>query len=255
MELRLVPVPPDNYVFLFTDPLGPATVAVDPGKAAPVEAALAEMGRRLTDVLVTHHHADHTGGVAELAARHGARVFGCRADRDRIPALTDPASDGDVITIADERFEVLETPGHTIGHVCYHLPVSSRLLSGDTLFLLGCGRLFEGTPARMWSSLKRLREFPDETTVCCAHEYTLGNARFARSLTPDDPNVERRWSEVERERSHGRPTVPGSLARDRSVNPFLRADDPFIARAIGMSDADPVAVFAELRRRKDAFRG
>jgi len=255
METRLVPVPPDNYVILLTDPNGPTTVVVDPGQAPVVEAALAEGGRTLTHILVTHHHADHIGGAAELTARFGCRVIGCGADRRRIPAITDPVSDGETFTLADERFLVMETPGHTVGHICFHLPLSNRLFSGDTLFMMGCGRLFEGTPDQMWSSLTRLRSLPDETEVFCAHEYTEANARFAVALTPGDPTIGRRVEETRSLRAVGRPTVPGTIARERAENPFLRADDPSIAAAVGLIGAEPVAVFAEIRRRKDVFRG
>lgn len=255
METRLIPVPPDNYVILLTDPNGPTTVAVDPGNASIVEAALAETGRTLTHILVTHHHGDHVGGVAELAARFGCRVIGCRDDRARIPAISDPVSDGETFTLADERFVVMETPGHTVGHVCFHLPLSNRLLSGDTLFLMGCGRLFEGAPDQMWSSLTRLRSLPDETEIFCAHEYTEANARFAVALTPDDPATRARLEETRLRRADGSPTVPGTIGRERAENPFLRGDDPTIAAAIGAEGADPVAVFAEIRRRKDVFRG
>jgi len=255
MEARLIPVPPDNYVFLLTDPNGPTTIAVDPGQASIVGSVVADAGRTLTHILVTHHHSDHTGGVAELVARFDCRVIGCRADRARVPGITDPVSDGETFTLADERFLVMETPGHTIGHVCFHMPVSSRLLSGDTLFLMGCGRLFEGTPEQMWSSLKRLRALPDETLVFCAHEYTEANARYALTLTPDDPRIRHRLADVGVLRAQGRPTVPETIGRERWENPLLRADDPSIAAAVGLPDADPVAVFAEIRKRKDVFRG
>lgn len=255
METRVILVPPDNYVILLTDPNGPTTVVVDPGQATIVGAALADAGRTLTHILVTHHHGDHVGGIAELAARFGCRVIGCRADRARIPAITDAVSDAETFTLADERFVVMETPGHTVGHICFHLPLSNRLLSGDTLFLMGCGRLFEGTPDQMWSSLTRLRSLPDETEVFCAHEYTEANARFAAALTSDDPRIGRRLEATIALRAGGRPTVPGTIGRERAENPFLRADDPSIAAAVGLTGSHPVAVFTEIRRRKDVFRG
>lgn len=255
MDVRVVPVPPDNLVFMSTDPNGPTTVVVDPGSTEIVARAAADGGRTITHILITHHHADHIGGVADLAGRFGARVIGCRADRHRLPALSDPVSEGETFEIADELFTVMETPGHTLGHICFHLPRSNRLLGGDTLFLMGCGRLFEGTPAKMWESLTRLRDLPDETEILCAHEYTEANARFALSLTPDDPEIARRLSEAGSLRARGLPTVPGSMRRERATNPFLRADDPAFAAAVGMAGADPVAVFARIRERKNAFRG
>jgi hydroxyacylglutathione hydrolase len=226
---------------------------VDPSVAAPVDAKLRALGWTLTHIVNTHHHADHTGGNLELKAAWGATVVGPRADAARIPGIDVQVGDGDVWMLGQEAAHVMDVPGHTRGHIAYWFSDSAALFCGDTLFSLGCGRLFEGTPAQMWRSLSMLRGLPDETRVYCAHEYTQSNARFALSLEPDSPSLKRQMAWIEEMRKADRPTIPAALGKEKNLNPFLRADEGRLARAVGMAGADPVAVFAEVRRRKDVF--
>lgn len=252
--IEQVPALNDNYIYLLHDPASGATAAIDPAAAAPVQAVLDRRGWRLSHILNTHHHGDHTGANVELKAATGAQVVGARRDRDRIPGIDHDVGDGDSFLIGHVAVMVLETPGHTLGHIAFWLPQSKTLFCGDTLFSLGCGRLFEGSPAQMWDSLVRLRGLPDDTLVHCAHEYTAANGRFARLVERDNPALAERIAEVTRLRQAGRPTVPSRLAEERATNPFLRADLPALARAVGMEPgSDPALVFAELRRRKDVF--
>lgn len=254
MEIQRIAAFDDNYIYLLHDPETGAVAVVDPGDAAPVEAELARRGWRLTHILTTHHHADHVGGVSELKQRYGCTVAGPRADQGRIPDMDTPLSDGEVFSVGSQQARVFAVPGHTSGHIAYYFADAGALFCGDTLFALGCGRLFEGTPAQMWESLSRLRALPGDTRVFCAHEYTLSNARFAVTVDPDNPALAHRVDAVTAARQRGEATVPFTLAEDAATNPFLRADDPAVQAAVGMSGAAPVAVFAEIRRRKDVFR-
>lgn len=255
MQICLVPILRDNYVFLLRDGSGKACAAVDPGEAAPVRAVLRARGWHLTHILLTHHHDDHIGGAAELAAETGARVIGANADKGRIPAITQAVDDGDSIVVGSDRAVVLAVPGHTSGHIAFHFPEIKALFAGDTLFALGCGRVFEGHPERMWTSLQRLKSLPDDTRVYCAHEYTEANARFALSVLGSDAALRARAEDVARARALGRPTVPSTIGEERRTNLFLRADDEALATAIGLPGADAARVFVELRARKDVFRG
>lgn len=256
MKLLALPAFADNYVWMLHD--GAAAIVVDPGDDAPVDAALASHGLGLAGILVTHHHPDHVGGVTELAARHGAPVWG--PAHERIPQPFAPVADGDVVGRLGLRFEVLEVPGHTAGHVAYLVRAGAGdplLFCGDTLFCGGCGRLFEGTPAQMHASLQRLAALPGVTRVCCAHEYTLSNLRFAAAVEPGNAELPAFASACQRLRDAGEPTLPSTIARERSINPFLRCDQPAVvaaARAHGSTGDTPVEVFAALRRWKDGYR-
>lgn len=245
----------DNFGVLIHDPVSGATASIDAPEEAPILRVLGETGWRLTDIFVTHHHDDHVAGVPGLKARLEARVVGPAAEAAKIPGLDVAVREGSALEFAGHRVEVLETPGHTAGHVAYVIPDAAAAFVGDTLFALGCGRVFEGTPAEMWASLKKLRALPPETEVYCGHEYTLSNARFAVTVDPGNPALQARVAEVERLRADGLPTLPTTIGREIETNPFLRADDPAVAAAVGLSGADPVAVFAELRSRKNSFRG
>jgi hydroxyacylglutathione hydrolase len=253
LEIVQIPVLRDNYVHLVHDPAGGATAAVDPAVAAPVAAALADRGWRLTHILNTHHHHDHTGGNLELKQATGCHIVGNRADAGRIPGIDTPVGDGETVTVGTASAAVIAVSGHTIGHVAFWFAADAALFCGDTLFSLGCGRLFEGTAAMMWDSLGRLRRLPAETRVYCGHEYTEANARFALSLDPDNAALRRRAAEVAALRAAGRSTVPSRLGDERDANPFLRADDPRLQDAVGAPPGDAVAAFAEIRRRKDVF--
>ncbi|OJX71354.1 hydroxyacylglutathione hydrolase [Magnetospirillum sp. 64-120] len=249
-----IPVLSDNYVYLVHEEESGATAVVDPAVAEPVVDALAEKGWRLTHILNTHHHGDHTGGNLELKAATNAQVVGARKDSQRIPGIDVEVGDGDTFLLGHAAAMVFETPGHTSGHIAFWFPDSHALFCGDTLFSLGCGRMFEGTAPQMWASLSRLRDLPGETLVYCAHEYTAANSRFARLVERDNPAMQARVEAVAALRAQGRPTVPSTLTQERAANPFLRADVASVARAVGLDPGtEPSLVFAELRRRKDVF--
>ena len=215
--------------------------------------ALDRLGWTLTHVFNTHHHHDHTGGNLELKRATGCTVIGHARDAQRIPGIDVAVEDGAIVALGAVRAQVLDVSGHTIGHIAYWFEHESALFCGDTLFSLGCGRLFEGTPAQMWKSLTRLRELPGATRVYCGHEYTESNARFALRIDPDNPALRRRAETVLALRAKGLPTVPSLLAEERAANPFLRADDPHLQAAVGFAGRDPIETFAEIRRRKDAY--
>jgi hydroxyacylglutathione hydrolase len=250
-DVRLVPCLSDNYAVLVHDQSTGATLLIDAPEAMAIEAALGATGWRLTDIFLTHHHGDHVAGVPALKARYGARVVGPANTYSRIEGVDLAVHEGDALTFAGTGVEVIETPGHTLDHVSYHIPAAELLFSGDTLFALGCGRLFEGTPAQMWTSLQKLRALPDATQVYCGHEYTLTNARFARSVDPDNAALTARAAAVSAARQRGEPTVPSRLVEERATNPFLRADDPALAAAIGLEGAPPGEVFARLREMRN----
>ena len=253
--IEQVPVLNDNYAHLLHDPGSGATAVVDPGAAAPVLERLARTGWRLDRVLLTHHHGDHCGGVPELTARTGCAVVGAARDAQRVPGgLTDEVGEGDTLLLGGVGLVVLATPGHTDGHLSFWFPESQAVFCGDCLFSLGCGRLFEGSPAQMWASLAKLRDLPGDTRVYCGHEYTAANGRFARLVERDNPALLDRLAEVEALRGRGASTVPSTIAGERAANPFLRADQPSVARAVGLPPgAPPDRVLGELRRRKDVF--
>lgn len=250
--IRQIPVLQDNYVYLLHDPDTGATGVVDPSVAGPVLNALAETGWTLTHILNTHHHPDHTGGNLEIKEKTGCTVVGPRADRDRIPGIDVEVGEEDRYALGAQMSRVFDVPGHTRGHVAFWFPNSSALFCGDTLFLMGCGRLFEGTPEQMWRSLGKLRALPPETRVYCGHEYTQSNARFALTMEPANPALVARSRQVAALRAEGKPTVPGTMADEIATNPFLRADQPALQEAVGVP-GDPVGTFAIIRRRKDTF--
>jgi len=248
MTLLALPALADNYIWLLAQ--GSDALVVDPGDAAPVERALAEHGLHLRAILLTHHHNDHIGGARELAARHGCRVHAPRDER--IEHADVRVGDGDRVVLEGPAFafEVLAIPGHTLSHVAYH--GAGVLFCGDTLFSVGCGRLFEGTPAQMLTSLERLAALPGDTRVCCGHEYTQANCAFARGIDPSNEALAARTAQAAAQRARGEPTVPSTLVEERASNPFLRIDAPALRSALGVDDR--IERFAELRRRKDAFR-
>ena len=241
MTVRAQPVPilADNYAWLVKEIGSGAMALVDPADAKACIAAVERAGGRLDLILLTHHHADHVAGTDEVRARFGCPVVGAAADVRRLPKLDQAVPEGDQVTLGAVQAEVIDTPGHTRGHIAYHFADGGVLLCGDTLFSLGCGRLLEGTPAEMFASLKKLAALPAETQVCCGHEYTEANARFAITVEPNNPDLQARAAEVKRLRAAGQPTVPSTIGSERAANPFLRAKD--------------VATFADLRSRKDRF--
>lgn len=249
MRLTALPALADNYIWLLADDAG-AAVVVDPGEAAPVRAALARERLRLQAILLTHHHPDHIGGAAELVAETGAAVY-APAD-ERIGTATVRVGDGERVRLAepDLDFAVIAVPGHTRSHVAYY--GNGLLFCGDTLFSVGCGRMFEGTPEQMLASLDRLAALPGDTQVCCGHEYTLANCAFARTLDPFNTALQARSAQAAELRARGAPTLPATLDDERACNPFLRVDSAALIDAL--AGGDRVARFADLRRRKDAFK-
>jgi hydroxyacylglutathione hydrolase len=247
----------DNYIWLIRAPADPgAAVVVDPGDDRPVEEALQQQGLRLGAILVTHHHADHVGGVGALVARHGAPVFG--PAREKMPCAVQALDDGGTATLEHLglQFTVMAVPGHTLGHIAY--AGHGALFCGDTLFSAGCGRLFEGTPAQMLASLDRLAALPDDTQVYCAHEYTLSNLRFAAAVDPQNPQIAAALAAVRHSRERDEITLPSTLGRERHINPFLRSREPAVRTAAeqhaGQALPEAVDVFATVRRWKDGFR-
>lgn len=253
LDIEQILVLSDNYIYLLHDSESGATAAVDPAQAEPVLRRLEEKGWTLTHILNTHHHDDHTGGNLALKRATGCKIAGARADAERLPGLDVPLHDGDLFHLGGHAARVMATPGHTRGHLSYWFEQDQALFCGDTLFLMGCGRLFEGTPEQMWASLSALRALPDETRVFCAHEYTQSNARFARTVERGNPDLLARIAEVDAARARHLPTVPALLGREKATNPFLRADIAAVQQGVGMAGADPAKVFGEIRRRKDAF--
>ena len=251
VELVVVPCLRDNYAFLVHNKESGETALIDAPEAAPIQAALDARGWTLNDILITHHHNDHIDGVAAL--RGAARVIGAKADAHRLPDLDLAVSEGDVITVCGQPATILDVSGHTIGHIAYHMPEAGLAFTADSLMALGCGRLFEGTPAQMWDSMQKLRELPDDTLICSGHEYTETNARFAASLDPDNPDLISRIKRINAARAAGNATVPSTLTEEKRTNPFLRADVPEFKAALGMTDASPVDVFTFTRAQKDKF--
>jgi hydroxyacylglutathione hydrolase len=243
----------DNYGVLLHDAASGATAAIDAPEAAPIEAALAATGWRLTDILVTHHHADHTGGIAELKGRHHCRVVAPHGEAARIPLVDATVRERDKVAVGSLQGEVYETPGHTAGHISYFFAADKLAFVGDTLFSIGCGRVIEGTPEMMWQSLLKLRRLPDDTVIYCGHEYTQANIRFAKTIEPDNAALTTRAKQVDSLRAERKPTIPSRLGEEKAANPFLRADVPDVAKSVGLAGKPASEVFVEIRARKDRF--
>jgi len=254
--LQIAPVPmlTDNYAYLIHDQGSGATAILDPSEAEPGLKAAAARGWAITHVLDTHHHNDHCGGNLGIKQATGAKVVGPAYDRDRIPGIDIAVDEKSGFDFAGHHADVLFIPGHTKGHIAFHFRGERALFCGDTLFSLGCGRMFEGTAPMMWASLDKLRRLPAETRVYCGHEYTAANARFAVTIDPANEALRRREEEVARLRARAEPSIPSTMGEECAANPFLRADDPALAAAVGLPDAPPAQVFGEIRRRKDNFR-
>jgi len=252
-ETRLFRCLKDNFGMLVHDPASGATAAIDAPEAAPIEAALAASGWKLSDILITHHHYDHTDGIRELKQRHGARVVAPRDEAAKIPAVDEAVGGGDTVTVGTLEAQVIATPGHTLGQINYYFPAAKLLFAGDTLFSIGCGRVIEGTPDVMWQSLLKLRDLPDDTALYCGHEYTDANIRFALTIEPDNLALQARAAEVKRQLGAGQPTIPSLMGEEKRANVFLRADDPAVAAAVGLAGKPAAQVFAEVRKRKNNF--
>jgi hydroxyacylglutathione hydrolase len=253
MEIERLPCRTDNYVWLLREPSSGSVAVVDPADADPVAERLATRGARLDFIFNTHHHGDHVGGNLALKARFGCTVVGPLADKDRIPGIDVALGEGDRFDFGGQIARVFDVPGHTRGHIAFWFEGARALFCGDALFALGCGRLFEGSPAQMWASLSKLRALPDDTRVYCAHEYTQANARFALTADPANGALKVRAAAVDAARAKGEATVPSLLGEEKRTNPFLRADDPALARAAGLPGAEPADVFAAVRAAKDRY--
>ena len=252
-ETRLFLCLKDNYGVLLHDPESGATASIDAPEAAPVEAALKATGWKLTDILVTHHHHDHTAGIVTLKREYGCRVVAPAKEAKKIPEVDRTAHEGEMVFVGNLAGKVFDTPGHTLGHIAYWFPEEHLAFVGDTLFSIGCGRVIEGTPEMMWNSLKKLRDLPNDTEIYCGHEYTAANIKFALTIDANNPVLEARAAQVERLIEEGEPTIPVTIGDEKLANPFLRADEADLACDIGMAGEPAAQVFAEIRARKNKF--
>ena len=253
IETYLFPCLTDNFGVLIHNSASGTTASIDAPEAGPVEAALKKTGWRLSDILVTHHHADHTAGIGELKARHKCRVVAPRAEAERIADVDETVGEGDAVRVGALEGRVIETPGHTSGHISYFFPVDKLAFVGDTLFSIGCGRVIEGNPEMMWRSLLKLRALPDDTRFYCGHEYTEANIRFAKTIEPNNRALAARAEEVTRLLAAGEPTIPATIGAEKAANPFLRADAAEVAKSVGLAGSPAADVFAEIRSRKNKF--
>lgn len=253
LKIIQIPVLTDNYIYLLHDTASGSTAVVDPALSQPVLDELKHQGWRLDWILNTHHHSDHVGGNLELKAKTGCQVIAANSDKDRIPRFDKGVDDGDVIKIGQYVAKVLATPGHTSGHIVYYFADAEALFCGDTLFSMGCGRLFEGSAEQMWQSLQKLKALPGDTRIYCAHEYTQANGRFALTVEPENQALQQRMIEVNQLRIENRSTVPSILQQELDTNPFLREDSLALQRQINREGGTPVSVFTEIRHLKDHF--
>lgn len=253
LEIIQIPVFDDNYIYLIHDPKSKETAVVDPALSEPVLEILSNKGWDLNFIINTHHHFDHVGGNLELKEATGCTIVGSAKDVERIPGIDVEVAEGDTFSLGGHVAQVFDVPGHTRAHIAYWFKDANALFCGDTLFSMGCGRLFEGSPQDMWSSMQKFNQLPDETLIYCAHEYTSSNGLFALSIDANNPALKKRMAEVDKLRSEDQPTVPSLLGEEKLVNPFLRANDAGLAHALGLNADDPVEVFAEIRGRKDNF--
>jgi len=252
-ETRLFLCLKDNYGVLLHDPDSGATASIDAPEAAPVEAALKATGWKLTDILVTHHHGDHTGGIVALKEKYKCRVVAPAAEASAIPAVDETVRESDKVMVGKLSGSVIETPGHTNGHIAYWFHADKLAFVGDTLFSIGCGRVIEGTPEMMWRSLVKLRDLPNDTEIYCGHEYTAANIRFAHTIEPDNAVLAARATQVKQQIAQGEPTIPVTIGDEKLANPFLRADVAEVAASVGLAGKPAAQVFAEIRARKNRF--
>ncbi|MDE2851141.1 MAG: hydroxyacylglutathione hydrolase [Acidobacteriota bacterium] len=251
LEIQTIPVLSDNYSYVLHDTGSGKIAVVDPPETGPIEAALSASGFGIDWIVITHHHMDHIAAVPALKETYGCQVVGPAADQHRIPGLDLLVREGDRFQLGEAEAQVFDTPGHTTGHITYWFEDDRALFCADTLFALGCGRVFEGTMEQMWESLAKLRALPDDAIVHSGHEYTLSNAHFAVTVDPDNDELMDRVAEIEALRRDGKPTVPSNLGVEKRTNPFLRPDDAGIRALLGMAGATDAEVFGEIRTRKD----
>ncbi len=253
LEIRIVPCRMDNYAFILHDPESGETMVIDTPQTEPIRKVLDEEGWRLNYIVNTHHHHDHVEGNEALKAEYGATVYGPAHDRARIPGLDRGLKDGDGFSLGNHRFDVIAVPGHTMGHLAYYICDQKVVFTGDTLFSLGCGRMFEGDAETMWHSLDLLRHLPEDTRMFCGHEYTLANAEFALTVEPHNEDLKTRVEEARAQRRAGKPTIPTTIGLEKKTNPFLRPESIEIRETLDMMGVENYRVFAELRQRKDRF--
>ncbi|MDO8979192.1 MAG: hydroxyacylglutathione hydrolase [Afipia sp.] len=250
-EIRLFHCLSDNFGYLIHDPVTKATASIDAPEAGPIIKALQREGWTLTDILVTHHHIDHVGGIAELKAKYNCRVVAPDDKAAAIPLVDERVKEGATVKVGNLSARVLETPGHTLDHISYVFDEDRALFCADTLFSIGCGRVFEGTYPMMWESLLKLRALPNDMRVYCGHEYTASNVKFALGIEPNNPALKARAEEVAKLRAANQPTIPTLIRDEKEANTFLRADVPAVAAAVGLAGKSPAEVFGELRERKN----
>ncbi|MFK7879261.1 hydroxyacylglutathione hydrolase [Roseobacter sp.] len=253
VEIVTVPCLSDNYAFLVHDEASGKTALVDVPEAEPILSTLKKRGWALSEVWITHHHADHVQGLARVLDEHQATVTGAASDAHRLPALDRKVSDAETFSFAGHAVQILDVSGHTVGHIAYYVADADAAFTADSLMALGCGRLFEGTADQMWSSLGKLTALPENTLIFSGHEYTASNAKFALTIDPDNLELISRSQEIDAARAAGVPTVPSTLALEMATNPFLRAQNADIRNRLGLANATNAQVFAEIRARKDAF--
>ena len=253
VEVVVVPCRTDNYAYLIRDTGSGLVALVDAPEEAPIREALEERGWDLDQIWITHHHADHTEAVEPLRAAHGAKVYGHVRDIGRLPHLDRELSEGETVTLGETVARVIDVSGHTIGHIAYVIDEAAMAFTADSLMALGCGRVFEGTHAQMWQSLRKLMDLPAETRIYSGHDYGAANGRFAATIEPANAALKERIARIEAANASGEPIVPVTLEEELATNPFLRATEDSVKEAVGLPGGDDAAVFAEIRRRKDAF--
>lgn len=253
LEIIQLAVLNDNYIYIIHDRESAQTAVIDPAIAAPVLATLASKGWQLNYLLNTHHHPDHVGANLALKQQTNCTILGFHGDCARIPGIDVLLNHGDKIKLGNQTATVIATPGHTLGHIVYHFADSHALFCGDTLFSMGCGRLFEGCARQMWQSLQRLQQLPQQTRIYCAHEYTQANGRFALTLEPNNQHLQQRMHQVNQARIHRQSTIPSTLAQEMATNPFLRETSPTIQQALNMRDKTNIEIWAKIRQLKDSI--
>jgi hydroxyacylglutathione hydrolase len=253
LEILQLPILQDNYVYLVHDAESGQTVAIDPGLAAPVLEALSQKKWQLDYIFNTHQHWDHVDGNLELKQQTGCTIIGGQGDAARIPGLDKEVGDGDLLMLGKHQINVMATPGHTLHHIAYYFSEQQWLFCGDTVFVMGCGRLFEGTAEQLWQSLQKIRALPTATLIYCTHEYTQKNGQFALAIEPDNAALQHKMHEVDKLRANKLPTVPSTLAEELATNPFFREDSLELQKNINMLGKPPIQVFAQIRRLKDKF--